>query len=89
MSAIKVFSEAGPCILVSHCILHRDAIAAPKESKRMRDAAAKSLREARTMPKGSYRDIVVSVADSYKHLAYDEERRKGEPERSKKRPSKR
>jgi hypothetical protein len=51
----------------------------------LRDAAAKSLRQARSIPKGSYRDIVVSTAESYKRAAHDDERRQGEPERSKER----
>jgi hypothetical protein len=57
-----------------------------KRSKRWRDAAAKSLWEARSVPKGSYREIVLSTADFYKSFAHAEERKKGERERSKKRP---
>ena len=54
-------------------------------SKRWRDAAAKSLWTARSLPKGSYRDIVASTADLYKSIAHAEEQRSGERERSKER----
>jgi hypothetical protein len=56
-----------------------------KTSKRWRDATAKSLLEARSLPKGSYRDIVISTADAYKYLAEIEERRTSNLERSQKR----
>ena len=55
------------------------------KSKRWRDAAAKSLWTVRSLPKGSYRDIVASTADLYKSLAHAEEQRSGERERSKER----
>jgi hypothetical protein len=49
-----------------------------KISKRWRDAVAKSLWEARSLLKDSYRDL--STSDLYKSFAHAEERRKGELE---------
>jgi hypothetical protein len=46
-----------------------------KQATRWRAAAAKAMHEARSVPEGSYRDIIISTADAYLQLAIDEERR--------------
>jgi hypothetical protein len=41
--------------------------------ERWRTAAARALRNANSLPNGSYRDIVISTADAYVGLAKEEE----------------
>jgi hypothetical protein len=57
-------------------------------SKDFRDHAARTLRASRKVRAGSERTVLMYVADAYKALAYDQERRRGEPEKSRKRPAK-
>ena len=55
------------------------------DSKIFRDEAARVLREARRAPLESQRNIFIEISATYKRLALDEERLRGEPLRSRER----
>jgi hypothetical protein len=55
------------------------------DSKIFRDEAARVLREARRAPPESQRNIFIEISATYKRLALDEERLRGEPLRSRER----
>jgi hypothetical protein len=50
-----------------------------------RDKAARELREARKAPLESQRNILIEISATYKRIALDEERLRGELLRSRKR----
>jgi hypothetical protein len=55
------------------------------DSKIFRDKAARELREARKAPLESQRNILIEISATYKRIALDEERLRGELLRSRKR----
>jgi hypothetical protein len=55
------------------------------DSKIFRDEAARVLREARNAALESQRNVFFEISATYKRLALDEERLRGEPLRSRKR----
>jgi hypothetical protein len=55
------------------------------DSKIFRDKAARELREARKAPLESQRNILIEISATYKRIALDEERLRGERLRSRKR----
>jgi hypothetical protein len=59
--------------------------ASPSDSKIFRGEAARVLREARKAPLESQRNMLIEISATYKRLALDEERLRGEPLRSRKR----